>query len=192
VERLDIQQYLDLIPSQHYGQPDFMEWISVALGPVGNNIDLLNQFIIAFGLDDAEGVQLDVLGEYVGVSRLLPFQPESGDSPILQDDLYRALIKTKIVKNFWDGTIPQVHILWAIIFPDNVLIIQDNQDMSMNLIVIGVESDLEKELIIRGYIAPKPAGVRVNYIFPDGRVFAYDRDNEAFAGYDEGTWLRVG
>jgi len=112
-----MDRYLELIPSQHCDKPKFMAWLTVSMTATNDVTQALRQFTSAFDLDKAVGKQLDILGEYVGVGRVLDFQPADGSSPVLNDEIFRTLIRTRIVKNHWDGTIRQIHELWDALFP---------------------------------------------------------------------------
>jgi hypothetical protein len=76
-----------------------MALLEARLQPFIDLAECLNTFDAAFDLETAVGFQLDVIGQYVGLSRLLTFQPAGGLSPILDDDMYRILLKAKISKN---------------------------------------------------------------------------------------------
>lgn len=89
---------------------------------------VIEAFDLHFALDEAIGAQLDRLGEVVGRSRILQFQPESR-SALLDDDNYRLIIKTKILQNQWNGTIEDMANLFKQVFPDMQLKIIDNQNM---------------------------------------------------------------
>ena len=85
--------------------------------------------------------------------------------------------------------------MWDNLFPDNQgLQIQDLQDMSFNIVLLGNYSKLIQELIVHGYIIPKPEGVRINtlsFIDTDGLpIFAYDYNNINYSGY-KSHWLQV-
>jgi hypothetical protein len=187
-----ISKYTDLITSQHKTRPKFMTWLSAALTIVDDGVTTVSGLPADFDIDTAVGVQLDVLGQIVGRERTLTFQPTDGSSPVLDDDNYRTVLKAKIAQNHWDGTIGQVQELWQALFPEQLLVIVDNQDMSVNLAVVGITTQLEKDLVSNGYIIPKPAGVKANYSFYDDAIFGYDLYNSAFKGYDEGFWFQSG
>jgi len=156
--------YLRRITPQHR-HPKFMEWLAANLKPHLEAEEVLMGMDEDFDLDNARGKQLDVLGQIVGRSRVLSFDPVDGSSPILKDDIFELLIRAKISANQWDGTIPGVQALWENLFPEYQLIIHDNQNMTMDLYIVGLVSMLEMELMSRGYIAPKPMGVWINYTF---------------------------
>ena len=187
----DVQRYLRLITSQHADKPDFIDWLTAALNIPDGIAQLNDEFDEHFNIDTAIGNQLDIIGDIVGRMRKLTFQPTlPADSPIMDDETYRLAIKAKIAQNMWDGTMASIYSAWDILFPTVRMAVIDNQDMSMSVLVVGLTSQLQKDLVSNGYIVPKPAGVRINYAFPDGLVFAYDRDNDVFTGYDLGNWLQ--
>lgn len=184
----DIQRYLNLVTSQHADKPKFKAWLAEALSAPDDVVSLLNEFNNYFNLTEATGAQLDILGDIVGRKRVLDFQPIDGSSPVLDDDYYRLLIQAKIAQNQWDGTLPQIYEIWNTLFPLVYLVINDNQDMSMDALIIGLASQLEKDLVSRGYVIPKPQGVQINYMYIEQPVFAYGLDNDVFKGYEEGYW----
>lgn len=183
-----INNYLNLITSQHRNQTKYITWLSKFLQIVDDVNTLANEMNSLFDPDNAEGIQLDIIGECVGRKRLLDFQPVNGD-PVLDDDTYRLVLKAKIAQNQWDGTIQGINNIWNSIFPNIKLILTDNQNMTVGVAIIGLASDFHKELIQHGYIAPKPQGVSINYSFANNKSFGYDLSNESFAGYDQGYWL---
>lgn len=160
---MEISNYLDLITSQHKTKPRFMDWLSSAVGVVNDNAIMTNGMPSNFDIDIAVGIQLDLLGIFIGRTRLLKFQPASG-SPVLDDTNYRLALKAKIAQNQWDGTITQIYKVWDSLFPTIPLIIIDNQDMTMSALVDGSLSAIATELIVAGYIIPKPMGVKLSII----------------------------
>lgn len=159
----DIQRYLNLITSEHQNKPKFTAWLTAALSKIDDGSTLANELNTHFDIDNAIGNQLDILGDIVGAKRTLSFQPTDGTSPILDDDTYRLVIQAKILRNRWDGTIPQMYELWNSIFAGTHLGIQDNQDMSAD-VTISLFTRLQKDLTSNGYIIPKPQGVKLNVI----------------------------
>lgn len=117
------------------------------------------------------------------------------DMPLVTDDIYRIMIKSRIIQNVWKGNVLDLYEMWDNLFPDNQgLQIQDLQDMSFNIVLLGNYSKLIQELIVHGYIIPKPEGVRINtlsFIDTDGLpIFAYDYNNINYSGY-KSHWLQV-
>lgn len=126
---------------------------------------------------------------------LTGFPPEQmQDGNLLDDDVFRLLIRARIIQNAWKGTLPELYELWDSVFPaDKKIQIQDLQDMSYNIVMQGEYTDLEKELILHGYIIPKPEGVRINivtFVNTDGLpLFSYDYNNMTYSGY-ESHWAK--
>jgi hypothetical protein len=59
--------------------------------------------------------------------------------------------------------------------------------MTFNVIIAGSFTSLERELIAKGYIIPKPEGVRINLLTITDTtglpLFAYDLDTLQYSGY---------
>lgn len=110
-------------------------------------------------------------------------------SPILDDSLYRIILKAKIILNQWKGTKAELYDFWTRYFPQYPVFIQDNQDMTMNVLIYGMAPGILQDLVRNGYIVPKPAGVRINYAFPTDAVFSYDFNTPYLKGYNEGSWV---
>jgi len=152
---------------------------------------LATNFNSYFDVDLAVGAQQDILGQILGVSRVLDFQP-SADPAVLDDTTYRLILKVRIAKNQWTGKIQDIYNMFAALFPGTVyLIFTDNQDMTCDVLVIGLSSTLEQELITHDYIVPRPEGVQYSFAYPANKIFAYGLDNDIFGGYGEGYWLSL-
>lgn len=176
----EIQPYLDLITSQHRTKPNFTAWLSFALAKVYDGLTVANSINSAFDIDNAAGIQLDVIGEILGRSRSLPFQPSDGSAPTLSDSNYQIALKAKISQNQWDGTIPTIYDIWNNLFSDISINIVDNQNMTMD-VLIDTNGQIEPvitEMLAAGYIIPKPAGVGLT-IIEVSKVF----ENQYTAGW---------
>ena len=184
-----VDNYLNLITSQHKTKSKFMAMVKAILIKSDDIFNLAVHFDDEFDLDLATGNQEDLLGIIAGISRILDFQPDKGLSPILDNFAYRNLIRSKIAQNMWKGGILDLKDLWGVLFGEGI-IIQDNQDMTIDVVVIGDKFDqITKNMIQKGYIVPKPQSVLVNYSFADGPVFGYDMETNTVKGYDEANWL---
>lgn len=190
----DITKYLALVAGQHADKPKFIALLSMVLQPVADIIALIESIPDAFDLDKAVGKQLDVVGEWVGVSRTItvplpqvyfsldvpglgldegtlkgPFDPTTGLLS-LPDDAYRTLLRARIAANHWDGTIPGAYAVWDALFSASGygILIVDNGDMSMMYALRGPVPDaVTLALFTGGYLNLKPAGVRVSqYLTP--------------------------
>jgi len=212
------EDYLNLITSEHRGKEKFEATVVAGVSPFSKLQAVMLGLPADFDIDSAVGVQLDAVGAWIGRSRRIdtplvgvyftwddlasdgwesgiwkgPFDPDSGlvDLP---DDSYRVLLKAKIAANSWDGTIPGAYAIWATVFTNSQLVIQDNQDMSMVVGIAGQPlSIVDQALLTNGYIPLKPEGARIQYyaIAPAaGALFAWDTDEStALAGWDTGQW----
>ena len=144
--------------------------------------------------DACVGDQLDALGVILGVPRQVTFDPTDGSSPILDDDTYRILLKNQVLKNHWDGRAESLQTTWKELFPGGKIIIQDNQNMTIDVIITGAFTQIIIDLIENDYIIPRPQGVLMNYYVgtvspPNLPFFGFDRRDVYVSGFDEGHWV---
>lgn len=215
-----VQDYLNLITSQHRDKTRFISMVGLDVSLPARVQDLLKQMIALFDVDLAVGDQLDIIGEWVGISREIavpipgvyftwdgsdPFvgwdygvwrdDREPTEITTLPDDVYRTFVKAKIAANRWDGSLENLYDVWDSVFTDINIFIQDNQNMTYNIGFTGRPVDsLTLALIQGGYLPLKPEGVRVNIIYSpvdDGPLFAWDIETDTFDGWDVGSWARI-
>lgn len=211
------EEYLNLITSEHRLKPKYIEMVGAVADVYVHIQDTLKSLVPRFDVDAAVGSQLDIIGLWAGISRVVSV-PISGsffswdgsdysvgwdfgiwqssfnssNITILPDDVYRTIIKGKIAANSWDGTTDGAYAIWDRVFTNITILIQDNYNMSYNLAFVGgIVDTLTATLITQGYIPLKPEGVRVNtYFFPvdSGPLFGWDLDSDYVKGWDEGSW----
>jgi hypothetical protein len=163
-----LANYLTLPTSLWRGSTKYLAWLAANLQPYQDGIACLNQFDVAFGLLTAVGPQLDVLGNVLGQSRTVGFQPRFGISPVLDDTTYRLLLRATIYRNHWDGLTVGLWTGWNALFPNSRLLISDHQDMSVDLLVGLTASTLVEDLIMNDLIIPRPQGVKYNLTIQQG------------------------
>ena len=185
----NIEEYLNLITSEHRDKPKFQAFVRLLLTPIINLQILNHEMMSILNLNTSKGDQLDKIGDILGLPRQVNFQPTGGISSILNDDYYRLILKAKVAKNQWDGTKQGLYDLWKNLFPENPVLIVDRQNMTATVVVVGLTDSLSRELILNGYIVPKPVGVRYEYGFTDRPIYAQDLDTNWLKGFDEGYWL---
>jgi len=113
---MDINRYLNLVPTENARtltryidgeevqvESNYMKYLEAVLKHMTLLGDTVDSFNLAFDINNAAGNQLDIIGELVGVKRLLPFVPLTG-SREMDDDEFRVIILMKIFRNEWDGT----------------------------------------------------------------------------------------
>ncbi len=215
---MTLEDYLNLIPSANREKPNFIATLSAFIEVFVRIQDLALSMVPIFDLETAVGDQEDIIGQWVGASRdvIIPIEGVyftwDGDytvgwdfgtwQPFLQptavtvlpDDAYRTVIKAKIAANKWDGTTEGAYAVWNALFPDLTILIQDNQNMSYALALVGgIVDSLTLALLEAGYIELRPEGVRISAYFvsiDSGPVFAWDLDALLLQGWDTGSWAR--
>lgn len=217
---MNIDDYLGLIPAPNNLKPKFMAWVQDNAQPLVDVQTVMASFVEEFDISTAVGDQLDILGEILALPRTVNFDPGGGQSATLNDDVYRIALKAQILKCTWRGTKKEIYDFWQAFLPEYPVLILDNQDMSMDVLVVGMpdtpvgaiyfgyDSDtvdiqgydlgywegftsVLRGLVTNGYFTPKPAGVQVNYSFLEDPGFAYDQDTSLLKGYDTGYWVSL-
>ena len=212
------QDYLNLITSEYAGQPNFTAMISADVATMVQVQALMDSMFPIFDLSTPPvGNQLDIIGQWVGVSRnvSIPISgvfftwdataylgwdfgtwQEPGETTIttLPDDAYLTLILAKIAANNWDGTTNGAYKIWNQLFASAgiEIFIQDNLNMSYAMIIAGaIISTLTQALITGGYIPLRPEGVQITgYYISVGTnpVFCWDLNQPLLKGWDQGYW----
>jgi len=183
---LPVSYYTNLLTSEYKLAPNLNAWLAAKLQLFANVNTCLASMNEAFDLDSAVGVQLDVLGQIQGVSRTVGFQPSDSVSPILDDATYRLLIKATSANNRWDGTEEALYPIWQTLFPGGSIVINDAQNMTCTIVLVGAFTSIIQDLILNGYIVPRPEGVLYSYVFSELPIFGFDEDNAFIAGLDVG------
>lgn len=182
--------YLDLITDEHKERPKFVATVTATVAPFAKLQEVMRKFIRDFDVDEAIGVQLDIVALWVGVTRRIGIpltgyyfswddvvsdgwengvwkgigDPDSGFVN-LPDDLFRSLIKAKIQANHWRGDIAGAYdIINEALSVDGVVKIVDNQNMTMTVrVTSGALPSVEQAIVTAGYLPIKPAGVQATY-----------------------------
>ncbi len=178
--------YLNLFTSQYKLSPKLQQWAQLAWKPID---DLTNCFAFLsnnFDIDQAVGQQLDMTGQLIGVSRTVGFQPSNEVSPVLDDTTYRLLLKARIAWNQWNGKMASLYPIWQSLFISGRIVILDNQNMTATIIITGSLTSIIQDLIVNGYIVPRPEGVEYIYSFGTLPLLGADENNTYIAGADLG------
>ena len=184
------QTYQNLVPSQNQSAPKFMAMIAASTQPFVDQQNLLGGLNGAFDIDAAVGSQLDVIGLWVGFSRVLkvplgttyfsfdtlgfgwdqaPWKRPSDPNTsivILPDQYYRVALKAQVLNNRWDGTIQGAYNImlatWAPI--GYTILINDHADLTMGLILVGpiTPDNTLLQMFATGLLDIKPAGIAIN------------------------------
>lgn len=193
--------------------------LSAVLQPIVDSSVVMAAMAALFDIDTAVGAQLDIVGQWVGVSRRLrepitgvyftlgdaalgfgsgvwknPFDPV--DYLVdLPDDIYRLLLRAKVLNNHWDGTVEQAYLIWDVVFEgtDTGILIQDLGGMHMLFALTGaLPNPTTLALYLGGYLNNVPSGVKVDAYMtpsvPDTPYFGFGVVNSAIAGFGTGAW----
>lgn len=167
---MDINRYLILPTSKNLGRPKFMGYLEavlehmVALGVAGESIGS------AFDVQNAAGSQLDVIGELVGLPRLLPYLPATGTRE-MDDDEYRLALMMKIARNEWDGTNESaVEIIRNYAAGEMSISFVDNQDSTVDYSITGTDSTRLIEIFNAANLLLVPSGVSSTIVSELGDV----------------------
>ena len=210
--------YLGKITSEHRGKPRFSATVEANVSPIADAQAFLAGIPEAYDLDTAIGAQLDVVGEWVGISRKIqiplvsvwfsvgiaglgvgegiwkgPYDPTYGIAS-LDDDTYRDLIRLKIKVNTWDGLVGSAQAAVDAFYggvSGSLPFVEDGHDMTMTVCISGNRPATMRFAIFAGrYVQFKPAAVTVRSVVPSipGPVFGIGVDNEYIAGVGAGSW----
>jgi hypothetical protein len=160
-----MSKYTDLITNYHAGKPNFVTHIDLSTRPLTDISNVMSGLITDFDIDTAVGNQLDIVGEWIGRSRIVqtpisgvyfsfdtdglgfeqgiwqgPYDPDAGFTS-LSDDVYRVVLKAKIAINQWDGTNGSLPAILnnALLGSGLTMQIIDNQDMSISIWVFAID-----------------------------------------------------
>lgn len=167
-----MSKYTDLITNYHAGKPKFVDHVDLSTRPLIDVSAATAGLITAFDVDTAVGDQLDILGEWIGVSRAVaapitgvflqwdkervgwdqgiwlgPYQSTDALT-YLSDDVYRVVLKARIGINNWNGqngTLPDI-LETALAGTGIKLVILDNQDMSVSVLIVVNYEEMMSEI----------------------------------------------
>jgi hypothetical protein len=190
---MTLSEYLGLVTMWHSTRPRFMNTLATLVQPLVDSQDMLKKLTADFDIDTAIGVQLDMVGQWVGRSRYiqqpiqgvyfsfdLPAQRVGFDQGVwfgpfdttdgvqaLDDDTYRLVLKLQAIANHWDGTVPSLSDELDRVFPGITIV--DKGDVPTGLMAMDVliPSNLITTLmlsVLEQDFPIKPSGVKVNFI----------------------------
>lgn len=152
-----INYYANLLILQYRQKTNAYATIQALVTPV-----IMDQLPLAvqnaFSIDAAIGVQLDVLGDYVGVTR----SGNGINGPItLTDDDFRLLIKLAILKNVASSSLATIQTLLITFFATKLFVF-DYKNMHMGYLIDAnsISQNLVQLFVTEGLL-PKPMGVQL-------------------------------
>lgn len=178
----------DRIYAQYRDKPKAVDWYAIARKLSGSLEDAAEAVRKSYDIDSVLDEQLNVIGRIVVAPRSfvgsIPMNPglfdltdgdEFGDDEAmfsalaidqdgqLSDELYRLVIKAKIVKNNGDATIENILDGMNFLLPNaEVLRVTDGEDMSFSIEFYGQITNLERFALLNAGLVPKPQAVQFN------------------------------
>ena len=191
---MQLTDYISYITPKHRNKTKYIAWLTASLRMVIDAQNLLSVLYTYFNIDAAIGTQLNTLGVILNTPRLLPFQPSNGVSAIMDDVTYRIVLKAQVAKTQFHGKIQELYTLFYNVLGNTGLYFcaQDNQDMTISVIVYGATTSIIQDLINNGMIIPKSGGVNLVTTITANKIFAFDMETTIFGGFDEGYFLPQG
>lgn len=203
-----MSKYTDLITNYHAGKQNFVTHIDLSTRPFTDISNVISGLTTDFDIDTAVGNQLDIVGEWIGRSRIVqtsisgvyfsldtdglgfeqgvwqgPYDPDAGFTS-LSDDVYRVVLKAKIAINQWDGTNGSLPAILnnALLGSGLTMQIIDNQDMSISIWVFAID---DMDYVSRELLA----AIRQGYLtIKSAGVYAGEiltpSDGNQFFGFD--------
>lgn len=155
------------------------------------NRDVLN-------IETANAFGLGVWGALLQVPR--PVYDDGGVQKEFTDEQYRLLLRARIYLLTFDGSARALNEFFHILFPDLIVTVKDNGDMTADISVLN-EIDPEIAILFQSpYVdvfLPRPSGVKYNMqTAPTDytKVFGFegmvDENNDSVAGFDQGTFYQ--
>lgn len=206
----------DRIYAQYRNKPKAVQWYNIARTLADEISDTALAVRIMYDIDYAYGNMLDIIGRIVVVPRnfiktvkLYPglfaltdgdeFGDKSamfsaldiGSDALMSDEIYRLVIKSKILKNNSDATIESILFGLNFLLPSaQILRLVDGEDMSFSVEFYGNITELQRWTLLNSSLVPKPQGVRFNgflegmgYVESGDLTMQFGDENAQFTGY---------
>ncbi|EFH3309055.1 TPA: DUF2612 domain-containing protein [Escherichia coli] len=154
-----MSRYTGLITNGHATKPRFVDHVDLSTRPLVDVSATVQGLVDAFCPDNAVGVQLDIVGLWIGLSRIVRepitgvyfcwdtselgwdqgvwqglYDPDDGYT-LLSDEAYRLILRARIAINSWDGhndSLPEI-LEMATAGSGLSMQIVDNQDMTISV-----------------------------------------------------------
>lgn len=196
----------DRIYAQYRTKPKAVAWYQITRKLAAELEDPATAVRVMYNIDTAVGEQLNIIGRIVVIDRTFtgtvalkpglfadPDGAEFGDTEAvfaalyvdqdgqMSDDLYRLVIKSKIIKNNSDATIESILYGMNFLLPNaDVLRVTDGEDMSFSVEFYGQITNLERWALLNAKLVPKPQGVRFNGFLEGFGYVQFGDDTEEF------------
>lgn len=211
--------YTDLVTSQFSAAPKYMAMLAATCQLQADLVATYASIPALFDLDVAVGSQLDVVGQWVGISRNLstpltgvyfafdtlevgfnqgiwkgPFDPSTG-LVALPDEFYRLVLRSRILNNQWEGNKPSAETLMNVVFAPYgyTFLLIDPSNLTMEMALIGpTPTALLLAMFKGGLFDIKPVGVQMgHYYYSVEPAFAFNINSAIMSGFNSGNWAMI-
>jgi len=183
--------YTPLITAEHNQQPQYMAMVALVTGAIASITAVTQSIPGQFDLDYAIGAQLDIVGKWIGQSRVVTgvlevgyfgfsddssalgfgelgnpaiggqfFDLNTGSataSTVLADPEYRIVLRAKIIKNQYDGSMDQLAAAAAVLLGVPCLFLDPGTRIVTIVVTQAIDATLQA--LLTGYdLLPRPAG----------------------------------
>jgi hypothetical protein len=160
--------------AQYADKPKAVAWYNI-IPTIASELETAYTDITAsWDIDINVQAQLDVIGRIVQI-----VQPWD---TVQDDDIFRALLKSKIAKNNSDATIDSIIASMSFIIDGNTITVSDFEDMSFDVQFIEPLTAQQIDLLLNFDLVPKPQGVRFRGFAVIPNITLWGNDDAYFGG----------
>lgn len=175
---------------QYQNDEQFLAWVNALISP----LESLKRFLLdtdrVFNIDTADGWWLDRLGGLIDIQRKFTINIMGTDMTYdLDDGNYRKLIKAKIAKIFFRGTMQDcIDSIEYITGSDKFALVEapNGESMTLGVAFNAPISGFEQDLILYSELSPRPMATRYFVNVFDTYAFAFD--DSTFTQFPYGYW----
>lgn len=180
------EKWLESLPEQFRGQPN----IEVIIGSWAAQLEeveaVLSELLAKRGFDDAEGAQLDRIGDIVVLTR-----PESAlyagviDFDVIDDERYRLFLKYKALRNSNQCTFPELVAACKLLYGAETVYYWEEEDQPARFFLnIGAKFNPEILALLQSSdLTIKPGGVAVEVGYFNMEFFGFSDTNRYAQGF---------
>jgi hypothetical protein len=179
---------MNRIYAQYRDKPKAVAWYNIVPTQAAKITDVLNDIRNTYDIDSNEGAQLDVIGRILDVTREYRKKFQEITPPFIvdgevDDEVYRLLLKSKILKNNSDATLDTIIDSIQFISDAENAKVLDHRDMSFSIIFKNPLTDKERYILATFDIVPRPQGVRFRGFIEESLAPQYNDGSQ----YGDGT-----
>ena len=213
-----VEDFVARITQFHRRRPKFRATVAASVAPMVDVAALLEAIPPAYDLDTAIGAQLDRVGEWVGYSRDVVYPlphawfsfgdpsrgfgkgrwktPEDPKTGVirLDDDIYRQLLRAKVLLNHWDGRAASAGVIFETFLddPDTFSFLVDKHNGTQRLGIAGeIPSTQRLQMLAQDYLSARPAGIASKTLVTSvnrAPLFGFGVQNHKISGFGTGAW----